>query len=232
MINKRYKARMPKTNTNTAQSGNVLFMILIAVVLFGALGYAVTGMMRGSGGKGVSQEQAKIYAAEIIQYAQSVKDTIRTLQISNDCADEDISFENSDVTGYEHTPPAKDACKVFDNRGGGMNFTQLNRNNSEIGLYFTGASRVLGLGSAERDLVLISYGIDDETCKNLNKSVKINNSDTIPNDNVGYFLFTGAYSGSSRIIGDTATNLEGKTAGCYFHVVQDRNEFFYVLIAR
>jgi len=223
---------MPKSPVNKTQSGNVLFMILIAVALFGALGFAVTGMMRGSGGQGVSQEQAKIYAAEIIQYAQSVKDTIRNLQISNDCADEDISFENTEVTGYEQTPSARGECKLFDNSGGGIRFTQLNRNDSTKGLYFTGASRVLRIGSTERDLVLIAHGMDDEICKSLNKNVKINNSDTIPNDNVGYFLFTGEFSGSSRIIGDTAADLEGKAAGCYFHAAENRNEFFYVLIAR
>lgn len=215
-----------------AQSGNALFLIIIAVMLFGALGFAVSGMMRGTGGKGASEEQAKIYAAEIVQYAQTVKDTIRNLQISNDCADDEISFENAQVSGYEHPMPVREECKLFDASGGGILFQTLNEVNTATGLYFTGASGVRNVGTNEHDLLMVVFGMSDEVCKMLNKQAKIANSNTIQDDNVGYSYFTGAYAGSPILIGDTATDLEGKSAGCYYHIAANRNEFFYVLIAR
>jgi len=113
---------MQPTKMINPQSGNVLFYILIAVVLFGALGFAVSGMMRGGSGGGIGKEKASLYAAEILTYAKQIDDTVKNMQILNDCADEEISFENSTVSGYEHSPVARDECKAFHPDGGGMTY--------------------------------------------------------------------------------------------------------------
>lgn len=49
----------------TNQRGNILFLILLAVILFAALSYAVTHSLQG-GGKDVSDEKAAAVAAQII----------------------------------------------------------------------------------------------------------------------------------------------------------------------
>jgi hypothetical protein len=59
-----------------SRSGNVLFLILIAVALFAALSYAVTSSSRSSGAQ-IGADQARIMAAEIRQYASSIEQAIR-----------------------------------------------------------------------------------------------------------------------------------------------------------
>ena len=58
------------SNQKCREEGNVLFLILIAVVLFAALSYAVTSSTR-SGGGSVSKDKAKSYAAAIVQHADA-----------------------------------------------------------------------------------------------------------------------------------------------------------------
>lgn len=60
---------MKKTQT---QRGNVLFLILIAVVLFAALSYAVTQSSRG-GGDNVDDEKMRLEAARLLQQGAMIQ---------------------------------------------------------------------------------------------------------------------------------------------------------------
>lgn len=63
------------------QSGNVLFLILIAVALFAALSYAVTQSTRGGGN--ADDETSLISSASLTQYPASLKLSMLRLSISN-----------------------------------------------------------------------------------------------------------------------------------------------------
>jgi hypothetical protein len=69
-------------HTNNKQAGNVLFLILIAVVLFAALSYAVTQSTRGGGNS--DSEKIKIDAAQMIQQAAQMKAAFQRYNIFND----------------------------------------------------------------------------------------------------------------------------------------------------
>lgn len=106
----------------TAQKGNILFLILIAVVLFGALTYATTSSLRG-GGSDISSERSKAIASEIMNYAISIKTAIMRLQLAHGCQDEQISFDNpNDPVGRYNNlnAPVDKRCHVFDLSGGGI----------------------------------------------------------------------------------------------------------------
>ena len=61
--------------------GNILFLILIGVALFGALAYAVTQGSRGGGKGDISDEQADIAASQAIQMADDIATAVSRLQI-------------------------------------------------------------------------------------------------------------------------------------------------------
>ena len=49
-----------------SETGNVLFLILIAVILFGALSFTVAQMMRGGNAEYIGEQQLSLYADEVL----------------------------------------------------------------------------------------------------------------------------------------------------------------------
>lgn len=167
--------------------GNILFIILLAVVLFAALAYAVTSSMRG-GGLDATQEQSQSYAAEILQYGVSLQNTINRLMLVNDCKDTQISFENPTVSTYTFSTPAK--CKLFDPAGGANTFKAiperyLDKSNAanfdygNIAVYNQQAIANAGLKSSNssgdgKDLVMFVPYLTDGVCTAVNKILNVN----------------------------------------------------------
>ena len=116
------------TEPMNAQRGNILFLILLAVVLFAALSYAVMNQREGS--KNASTESQQAIAAQIIQFGTLLENTVNRLKISNGCSDTQISFANTVFSGLGGTgtnltntnAPSDGRCNVFDPAGGGMSY--------------------------------------------------------------------------------------------------------------
>ncbi len=174
----------------SAQRGNILFLILLAVVLFAALSYAVTQGTRG-GGNNAAAEKMQSAASEWIQYATLLQNTINRLMLTNDCKDTDISFENNTVTTYVNaSAPAR--CKLFDPAGGGLPFKTIPSdwlNTSYAGSYDYGyfgvydQTSITNLGTnpissgsvgAGIDLVMLIPYLNDNFCLAINKMAGVN----------------------------------------------------------
>lgn len=207
------------------QKGSVLFFILIAVALFAALSYVVSGMMRGGGSTDVSDEEAKIYAGEIIDYAGSVRQTVQDLRISNNCSDTEISFENEFVSGYANGTDT--ACQIFDNDGGGMNWSSAaSQFNDGTNWLFVASNVVDGVGSSDPDLILVLQNLNVSICTAINEKSGITDLGT--DTAIDFTQFTGTYASTQTI--DSA---DGNMMGCLYYVNSGNNPFFYqVLIAR
>lgn len=119
--------------SRSTQSGNIFFYIFLGIVLFAALGYAVSQNTLNP--KSLSKEKTNLMANEIIDYSNKVADAISTLRLRG-CKTTEISFENSTVTGYTNaSAPSDKRCHVFDPAGGGINwrnFTELLATNTSF----------------------------------------------------------------------------------------------------
>lgn len=112
------------------QSGNALFLILIAVALFAALSYAITNSGRGGGG--IDKETQALDAARLVQYAGAVERGIQRMAILNGTSATEISFHDNGwgFSGYQHGSPQPNENRVFHADGGGVTWQDF----SDVGI--------------------------------------------------------------------------------------------------
>jgi len=226
------------------ERGSALFIILIGVALFAALGYAVSNMMRGgNSGTNIAGEQAKLYAGEILDYGRTLRQTVQGLRISNGCSDTDISFENSSTSlNYSHTPATDDDCMVFERDAGGVSYNQppiqiFDNSHSARSTYgeyvFPSTTSVLGVGTNAQDLITVLHYVKKDICLSINEKLGVPNpSQDAPADEDGMDTktpFKGSFSTGQAI--DTP-DISGQIAGCIQNDSNAYYMFYQVLVAR
>ncbi|MAM34377.1 MAG: hypothetical protein CMH28_04815 [Micavibrio sp.] len=165
-------------NKQKKENGNILFLILIAVVLFAALSYAVSSSQ--SGGQNADRERSTIAASTLIQEITLIKNTIQRMKILNNCSDEDITFvydsdldndlDSDDDYWNLNLPSTK--CYVFHPDGGGLRFPEPAKDigaGSEI--IFTGFNWVDDVGTSAADLIAITTNITRTACDQINREL-------------------------------------------------------------
>ena len=215
-------------NTNT--SGNVLFIILIAIALFSALSYVVSNMLRGGSGTEISEQRAEVFAGEILNYARSIRQGVHTVLI-NGCDVLDVSFTTSSLSGYDHTPAADNSCKVFHTDGGGISYIAplddwLDDVSGPPALqgqwYFPADTCIPDIGTSttgcesdstdNEDLILILPYIKAQICRELNNM--ISGSETILSGTDDEWP-DGDTKFSGNMSDDTVLNQDGRMSGCF-----------------
>ncbi len=227
---------------SNSQSGNVLFIILIAVGLLASLSYAVTSSSR-NGGKSLSDEKSQLYATEILEYAQNMANAVTQLRLRG-CDEDEISFFNDDVGGYtNNNAPPDFTCHVFRPEGGGLSW-----NTPQTGVtvsapvasdwLITTGNSVQNIGTTgtsddNADLVLLLNDVTSNLCLKINNLLGVTNpSDAPPEDTeVDIGKFIGVYD-YEVLLGDEDTALSGKKAACFYNDDQTEYVFYKVLIAR
>jgi hypothetical protein len=107
ILKKREDRLSQKTN-----SGNILFLILIAVALFAALSYTVTQMGR-TPGSTIENEKAKLSQAEIDSYTAQLNQGKSRLELINNCKNIDYTPPADQVAGDK-------SCHMFHPDGAGV----------------------------------------------------------------------------------------------------------------
>lgn len=103
-----------------AESGNVLFLILIAVALFAALSYAVTQSTR-SGAGDTASETNLISSAQLTQYPAGIRTSVVRMLIGGIAVD-DLLFHSPSDFATIITTPALEQRAVFHPSGGNATY--------------------------------------------------------------------------------------------------------------
>lgn len=233
------------------QSGNALWFILIAIGLLGLLTVSLSRSGSGTNDTG-SFEQNQIIASEILTYAKSIENAVQSL-LARGCSENEISFENSVVAGYENpNSPTDKSCHVFDVAGAGMTYEApkekwLDKSkNSEPSfqeLVITGLARVDTIGGSlcggvqcAELLFYIPY-LKQEICSSLNQYLNLN-VDLSSDEGIQDLgpsapdFFVGDFTNDKGFIGNQEAALIGENSGCLYRGFRNNFAFYHVLHAR
>lgn len=223
--------------------GNVLIILLILVVMVGALTLAFSSGMRG-GTEKIGEDNARLMASDIIQYANTIDTAIKMIQIDG-TADEDISFHGDfwGHTDYEHSTAQPDENRVFSPLGGGVNYVKAPKDsNNGSDWVFSAINRVsfggTQIGDSGYGLTMFLPEVNDTVCRQINKALIDDESIPTETDCFGLTAFTGTYSSGAWLMApgtfddlkmgciqsSTSCGVTGSQAG--------KNYFYAVLVER
>jgi hypothetical protein len=225
--------------TASRQSGNVIMIVLIGIVLFAALTYAVTRSMNGGGDFG-NNEKYSLQANQFLSFGNQVETAVKALT-ANGCLDTQINFENSDWSGYANSnAPSDKSCNVFDQAGGGLTYIQpssllLDETYSASADYkkwiFTGRFCFLDVGtggsycaSNNSELAMVLNHVSINACNKINS---LFNTTLASNNGAVLVKFTGAY-GTDLLL--NYSSFSGKRVFCYTY--NNDNKLVYTLLPR
>ena len=228
-------------NNNHAQSGNVLFLILIAVALFAALSYAATQSSQvGSGG--AEDESGRIHAAQLNQYPTLVRSQVLRMRA-----------RNIEILDMEFNPPSSFGTLsdpdlgVFHPSGGTTYITAapaLMQNGNQGQWYYNVNFEINNLGSSEtstqrgNELIAFLPGVKSNVCQRVNELIKINtvpavNDASYYNESLEFMDDSYIVPNTETIIGDTnLTELSAQPFGCFLENSSGQYIYYFTLIER
>ncbi len=232
------------------ESGNVIWLILIAIALLGFLTAMIT-----KSGSSVNQtgsfEQNRVKAAALIRYGKSVQNAV-TQMILNGVSENDLDFDAINAS-YNNANCPDETCEVFNVAGGGIPYksaaTIINIPNYSRDWEVVIGNSLYGFGCDDNDiscteLLMLASEISKDMCLAINNILGIDN----PNgdaprqqDITQGTHYTGSFStiATINVLGGTdATNespqVFGKEAGCIYEFGSSQNKyhFFQLLVVR
>lgn len=175
------------------EKGNALFLILIAVVLFAALSYAITQSSRGGGAP--NRETSMVASTTLMQYSAAVRTGVTRVLLRN-VAPADLLFnEPSAFT-------ANTDREVFHPDGGGVSYQTVDQNTSDSSdwTFLVTGGNVTGVGTASDDVLMMLDQVKQPICQRIVDQIAGEGStidtiaDTMANILNGTATITGAIS--------------------------------------
>lgn len=232
-----------------SQSGSAILWVMIAVILLAALTSAIMRSTRTSASF-ITDEQATIYANQIIAYGNEVKGAVKRILLRG-YEDTQIDLSNS-VYLYDSGAaliPAnancnEDACRVYTMAGGGILpkvmpeaslLPYIDDTTSKAGHGGVNQTIFVNVGTSAPDLVFSMHELKREVCLKINTILGVNNpGGEPPLDMTGAgSLFSGTYNTTGQF-GDEDPALAGKSEACFLKGTGAgaRYQYIIVLIAR
>lgn len=226
--------------TRPSESGNVLFYIFIAVVLFGGLSFAVSQSGRGSLSQ-ITQDRNRLAATEIIDYGDSLAKAVGTMRLRGTTL-ANLRFSHLDLPGASYDAPGTQAAEneVFNSEGGAMIYRRPPAGTTVTAgtdYAFLAGVAVQDIGTTCStapcaDLVVAIPGITAEICDLINRTGgNTAKGDSIP-VNADFNIaakFKGTMAAPTLV---NTAKLTGRLYGCLTSTADATNYYYRVLWAQ
>lgn len=237
------------------QRGNILFLILLAVVLFAALAYAVTSSMRG-GGADSAMERNSLISAQLLQSATMTSNALTRLMLMTDKKVGQIDLSSSQVTYGDVAGCTANSCNLFHPDGGGASppmllpkdaidpaaTSCLSSHGTPEGL-IKPAMYLVSVGNVGTDapeLMLYQCGLKRSICDQINMQAGLWKpgdapiSNALGAGNVGYTPYATSVtyplpSLTPGQLGSTDARIKGAQSWCVWHGTTISGIFYFVL---
>ena len=163
------------------QNGNAMVYVLIALALFGALTLTLSSQNDQADGQEISDEQAELYALELIEYAASAQNVIDQMIATGTDIDE-LDFIIPTDAAFD-TPPH--IHKVYHPQGGGLNYVSNladqfkgTGSNPNTAWFILNSTNAEWTSTTANDIFLSALRIHPTICTRIN--TKISGSSNIP----------------------------------------------------
>lgn len=223
-----------KNRSPSSESGNILFLILIAVVLFAALSFAVSQTMRHQNIT-ISSEKNKVSTLYLHEFPAAIRQAVTRMQVGGDTDLADLSFAHHGTTDYG-TFGTTPAHEVFHPQGGDLPYQlPLEGINDGTDWIFNGDLEIDGVGqtnsaSTGSDLVALLPGVTQAICEETNYGVSgVRQTPPTLNLTGETNKYTGSF-GYADTVSDAV--LIGRDSYCYYSSALSKYVFYYVLVQR
>lgn len=164
----------------TRARGNILFLILLAVVLFAALAYAVTSSMRG-GGKNAKSENVEAKTATLMNYFALMDATLTRMTTTGGFKDYEINFFNASGpalinSNFSNAACTSTACRLMHPDGGGLPVIPMKPygRDNQTPLTLLLKLPIPNVGTASDDIIFAIIRADMDVCKAVNQKFGVN----------------------------------------------------------
>lgn len=229
--------------------GNILFLILLAVVLFAALAYAVTASLRG-GGKDASTERFDLYASQLIQAASLLEQNMARAMLVNDIKEYGFDLSGTDVQNGANGTCTSTNCRMITGstsgpmpEGGGVTIPKMpswasaSPNESDRRMRPMIVT-IPNVGTSAEEVIWTTGFLNRQSCEAINKALNLSNINLALGDTIGGDTSLRNYSGTlsslpatGAAIGDIANGTAGLRSFCFYNGSWEY-VFLHVLIAR
>ena len=219
-------------------AGNVFAYVLIAVVLFAGLSFALSRSNDSAPQNDITAAQTQAAVSEILGYAAQAQSAIDQMVMNGTGIDE-IDFITPGELNFNTAPNIN---KLFHPDGGGLQYRTLSANakgtdfatapnNYYIGKY----SNVVWTPTTSQDVIFSAYGIKNSVCRELNRKVSGSTVPAVAGAAITSLFVPGSVFGGTNF--DLSVSrcalCENRSAACVqFNTDTDKNVFYSVLVAR